>query len=175
MGLLSDRVKKGAKLLDEKAPGWYEKVNLSKLEMNSYHGCVVGQLGKAEFPSFIAGVAYNEYCRAVLNTDPDNENAAEYGFTIKYGEDFSYWAKLEKLWRTEIEKRRGVSQLESSQRTVTLEKADMQTVIKLVEAEINSIDRVLTESGVTGYGEDVLKDGMEILVRINTELSKAMA
>lgn len=41
---LQDRVKRGAALLDEKHPGWAEKIDKLLLDMNDCYDCVLGQL-----------------------------------------------------------------------------------------------------------------------------------
>lgn len=41
---LAERVQRGAKLLDEKSPGWAAKVALDRLDMFSDCGCVLGQI-----------------------------------------------------------------------------------------------------------------------------------
>jgi hypothetical protein len=38
------RVERGAALLDEKSPGWREKVDPETLEMSSGCGCILGQV-----------------------------------------------------------------------------------------------------------------------------------
>ena len=41
-------VAKGAKLLDEKKPGWASKIKTDKLYMNSNDDCIIGQLFKGD-------------------------------------------------------------------------------------------------------------------------------
>lgn len=40
----AERVRKGAALLDDVAPGWREKIDLSTLDIGDYQQCVLGQL-----------------------------------------------------------------------------------------------------------------------------------
>jgi len=43
-GRYTERIAKGAALLDEKAPGWRSRVDADTLEMSSCARCVLGQL-----------------------------------------------------------------------------------------------------------------------------------
>lgn len=42
--MASDEVRAGARLLDEKAPGWYNRVDTSRLNLADPRDCVVGQV-----------------------------------------------------------------------------------------------------------------------------------
>ena len=44
MSAVSRQVARGAALLDEKIPGWDERIDLARLQMHSCHDCVIGQL-----------------------------------------------------------------------------------------------------------------------------------
>lgn len=44
MSRVKDAVKRGAELLDKKVPGWYEHIDLEKLDQAFPSSCVVGQL-----------------------------------------------------------------------------------------------------------------------------------
>jgi hypothetical protein len=46
-----ERVAKGAALMDEKVPGWAEKVDKSRLNISSCADCILGQTFVASFPS----------------------------------------------------------------------------------------------------------------------------
>src|SRR5438270_8334732 len=39
-----DNVQRGVALLDEKLPGWYDKIAVCKLRMENAQDCIVGQL-----------------------------------------------------------------------------------------------------------------------------------
>ena len=41
---LRTRIERGAKLLDERAPGWRERIDLDRLDMGGCFDCVLGQL-----------------------------------------------------------------------------------------------------------------------------------
>lgn len=49
---MDDRVGRGATLLDDKNPGWYRKVDRTRLSMGSYLECILGQL----YGTFLTGV-----------------------------------------------------------------------------------------------------------------------
>lgn len=42
----TDRAKRGASFLDEEKPGWFESIDLNKLNMGDGSDCVIGQLFK---------------------------------------------------------------------------------------------------------------------------------
>jgi hypothetical protein len=44
-----EAVAKGAKLLDEHEPAWYERIDLDRLDQNSSKNCVLAQLFNGEF------------------------------------------------------------------------------------------------------------------------------
>lgn len=39
-----ERAKKGAEFLDEELPGWWNHINLSTLELDSFKNCILAQL-----------------------------------------------------------------------------------------------------------------------------------
>lgn len=92
---MQEQVAAGAKLLDEKRPGWAKEVNLNTLEMNSFRRCMLGQL-------------YGEYYkgRDLLNI----EDSAYYGFNVLGSYEnastgvISFDA-LATLWKQEVKKR----------------------------------------------------------------------
>lgn len=93
---LNERVARGVALLDEKAPGWYEKINLDNLYMGSTFACVIGQISEG---------AYNDGL-AALGLDEDT--SPRYGFdfyNISEGSS-TRWNDLQNLWTAEILKRR---------------------------------------------------------------------
>ncbi len=44
MSTIRERVEAGAKLLDEKVPGWREKIDLDSLDVGNHSSCILGQL-----------------------------------------------------------------------------------------------------------------------------------
>ena len=63
------RVQKGAALLDERSPGWLDRVNVRNLDLGSCFDCVLGQLG---------GTYKDETRRLGMN----HEDSIEYGFNV---------------------------------------------------------------------------------------------
>ncbi len=45
MSSITERVERGAALLDEKRPGWWRDTDLATLDIRSPCGCILGQLG----------------------------------------------------------------------------------------------------------------------------------
>lgn len=75
-------VKRGAAWMDEHYPGWIERINLSELDMNNCHRCIIGQ-------------TIGDYFQAKFDDDYREEWANEHGFeTKKYGD----YSKLETAW-----------------------------------------------------------------------------
>lgn len=81
---LTDRYERGARLLDRRCPGWYERIDITKLDMKSGQYCVLGQL----FGSFMRGLRK-------LGIEDE----------VPYG--FNYYTE-EPRWSDLIVKRRGV-------------------------------------------------------------------
>ena len=44
LATFTERVQRGALLLDEKIPGWYAKINLDRLDLENTENCVLGQV-----------------------------------------------------------------------------------------------------------------------------------
>jgi hypothetical protein len=45
MSTITERVERGAALLDEKRPGWWREIDLGRLNLRSGCDCVIGQIG----------------------------------------------------------------------------------------------------------------------------------
>lgn len=60
MSVTKAQVAKGAKFLDEKVPGWPEKINVKKLAMRSNTNCILGQLAKAADFGKESAIEYGE-------------------------------------------------------------------------------------------------------------------
>lgn len=85
------RVRKGAKLLDEKKPGWADEINPDRLDLSSGLMCIVGQ-------------TFGEFSRGVADLGVE-DNDYKYGFdTDPLDEDDSY-ADLDEAWLKQINKR----------------------------------------------------------------------
>ncbi len=96
MSAVSRQVARGAALLDEKIPGWAARIDLARLQMNSCHACVVGQL----FPVESDWVTPYGKGMAALGVWDLRGDAAGHGFD---GEDAD---ALNTEWRRVIVKRR---------------------------------------------------------------------
>lgn len=98
-------VEKGAIMLDEKRPGWYQKVDLERLDLRFCARCVLGQISgnkRSMNP-------YDIECHALGLSPAD---AVAYGFNQDAAPEFASirqsqsWADLTRLWREQITRRR---------------------------------------------------------------------
>jgi len=97
MSILAERVALGAALLDEKLPGWAERINLDELELASCYRCVIGQLfSRHPLP---AKGAFSPYGIGISALDIVDESPSWYGF------DGSDAASLNAEWRRVITER----------------------------------------------------------------------
>lgn len=95
-GELAERAARGAKLLDERRPLWFEEIDLGRLDMESTCDCVLGQV-------FTGGYLIGLEMLEIGTDEPD------YGFDLRgKGEQFSSyaWGELRECWVREIKKRR---------------------------------------------------------------------
>lgn len=97
---LEDRVALGAELLDRRVPNWHRKVVVSRLDIEQYAHCVIGQVFKdrADRPidSYDAGLA------ALRVQYP-----VRYGFDAEVNDEgHKEFAELTELWRREVQARR---------------------------------------------------------------------
>ena len=91
---LAGRVRKGARLLDERMPGWWRQIDLERLDIDSPCDCVAGQVG-----------GYTEVLRA-LGLDDGAEY--DYGFD---GGSFAEVRALTLAWCELITARRAAAQV----------------------------------------------------------------
>lgn len=94
-------VLKGAKILDEKFPGWHYKVNLNILKFDSLEYCIIGQVIKPPFGQFAEkglGRLFSEINRVKLW-----EKAKQNGFEAKDG---ILYCDIEEAWREVINRRK---------------------------------------------------------------------
>ena len=82
--------RRGAALLDERSPGWREKINLDELDTNSCYKCVLGQT--------YADGAQPGYIRGKRILDLDLDEATRFGFTDCRTTNFSN-DDLTEAWR----------------------------------------------------------------------------
>lgn len=93
-----DAVARGAAILDQRIPGWVDKVSLDNLQISSCRSCVLGQLGGNEEGS------YSEMLDYLTDADDDSEWPEINGFDTDYDE-YSY-EDLTASWKALIEQRR---------------------------------------------------------------------
>lgn len=100
-------VEKGAQLLDQKKPGWYLKIDIARLEMETCRRCVLGQLyGEYDVGLAHLHLPYNDY-------DP----GLQFGFSLLDPTDSHIasitdprWNTLRSLWIEQITKRQEATQ-----------------------------------------------------------------
>jgi hypothetical protein len=100
---------RGAKFLDKRAPGWYDRIDLTRLDMNDVHKCVLGQLEGY----YGDGLYKYELDDRIIRTW---EATQWYGFTVGayefddmevgYVVDGYYWKVLDKAWAEQVANRR---------------------------------------------------------------------
>ncbi len=89
---LRDRVERGAKLLDEKDPGWAGKIDVPSLHMGMPCGCIVGQ-------------RFDDYCDGLRFLIDSGVEGSNYGFDLGiHADDYSY-GDLKVLWVEQIKAR----------------------------------------------------------------------
>ena len=107
------RVARGAALLDEKLPGWWQRVDLDRLDLSKCTDCVLGQL-TGDYDSMattlLIGPRANKYPLR------GNAKAARLGFTLPPSDAewlspmrLAEWAALTAAWKRLIESRRSQS------------------------------------------------------------------
>ncbi|AHH98235.1 hypothetical protein [Kutzneria albida] len=58
---IEERVARGAALLDEKQPDWFQQIDLDKLKLDCPARCVLGHLyGSFDRGAFVLGIAFKE-------------------------------------------------------------------------------------------------------------------
>lgn len=90
-------VERGAAFLDERVPGWEEKLNLRTLNVSSTRGCVLGQLHRKNRGDYAA------YARGLETLGLSDREAARLGFDI-WGMQTFY--RLTSGWKAMVLKRR---------------------------------------------------------------------
>lgn len=96
LGMLRSRTTWGARLLDRECPGWWERIEVGRLDLASCPLCVMGQL----FGHYEQGLARLAVWR----------RGHEYGFALPSFESelssSEAWSELTEMWRSVILKRR---------------------------------------------------------------------
>ncbi len=93
MDTIAERVARGVALLDLKAPGWDDRINVAELNIASCHVCICGQV----FGSYSGGIR-------VLGIDWNADNDYMYRSPVEYG--FTGGPLVTEAWRDVIARRR---------------------------------------------------------------------
>jgi hypothetical protein len=94
---LRERVERGAKLLDEKDPGWAAKILIPALHMDDCRLCVLGQA----FGDYTTGLK-----RMLGSNFRRGDEDCKHGFDIDPPDrTINSWTALEALWAEEIRRR----------------------------------------------------------------------
>lgn len=116
VGLANELVARGAALLDEKLPDWYNLINLDSLEMADECKCVLGQIGEHKVNlDRLAGEPLTEAdgrhfwgARAALGCSDDDVVFCGFDDWATYEGTLTTYEELQAAWTREIEKRREV-------------------------------------------------------------------
>lgn len=95
MTAVAERVAKGAAFLDERTPGWWQRIDLSSLDMDDADQCVFGQVCGPYHESAIEIFGNNWGAPAAhgFNAEGGERTYAEWAFEI---------AELDAEWRRAI-------------------------------------------------------------------------
>jgi hypothetical protein len=106
METMTERVVRGAALLDERMPGWEAKIDLDRLDLDSVWECVLGQL-YGQDPN------WNGYDRGKLVLGGmDIATAADHGFSQgETGTTYGEYRELTNAWCDLILSRRAAVHL----------------------------------------------------------------
>lgn len=100
MSTVAERAERGAALLDERRPGWWQGIDLGRLDIGSTCNCVVGQVYAAGgFGAFTRAL----YALGVGGWDQDEEH----GFDAECSE----YAELTAAWRDLVLSRRAAAEM----------------------------------------------------------------
>lgn len=94
--MISENVKRGIALLDEKHPGWEREINIENLNLSSYEDCMLGQLFERQ---------------AMPSETPYDAGLRILG--LELGKFYGFVGDTRSEWVSEIKIRREVAQIES--------------------------------------------------------------
>lgn len=118
MSTVAERVERGAALLDEKRPGWWQEIDLGTLDIRSTCGCILGQIG-----SLLGDDGYlTRFSTGLDAVRLEVPQARDYGFEwdVDYGDATeseidrlidAECARLTEAWRDLIQRRRESAQV----------------------------------------------------------------
>lgn len=102
---MAERVAAGIKLLDEKVPGWRDKVIISELNMSSSVYCILGQVFRRGDDDNTWENGFGRGCKFLglrgcsCCVDEFELASADYGFNVHLGEDFD---PLQDEWERQL-------------------------------------------------------------------------
>ena len=94
---VQERVEAGASFLDERSPGWDEKIKLAVLDMADHHRCILGQL-------------YKHYRVGTMELNLTSRESRDLGFDSIVGSNRVY-RRITVEWRKLIEERRAKAKM----------------------------------------------------------------
>lgn len=105
MDAVAERVERGAQLLDEKRPGWWQEIDLRRLDIDSPCNCIAGQLG--------GSTGAGGYLAVIRSLDLTGTEEVRCGFEADDDYDWlaDEYAALTDAWRTLILARRAAAQV----------------------------------------------------------------
>jgi hypothetical protein len=106
MTTVAERVAAGAAWLDQREPGWHDRINLSRLRMQSGCCCILGQLRSDLSGNWSQLLAAFGLELAFDGTGGDPEVDLGFDRVPFSGEPDTEWADLEAEWRRVIGQRR---------------------------------------------------------------------
>lgn len=107
MKTITERVAAGAAWLDQREPGWPERIDLDRLDLRSSGRDILGQLATGQLDEE-AGARIGRWTAILLHFGLTSGTAAEFGFVRRDWEDEAYEA-LTAEWKRVIAGRWGAS------------------------------------------------------------------
>lgn len=114
-------VERGARLLDEKNPGWYKRIQLSRLDMGNGRYCILGQLYYTYLDGqWKLGLSDWKGCAKhgfvidfdLLPTTPKNDLLDYEAWEKRYQASEKMWTDLQDAWVSLIRARLAVDEVE---------------------------------------------------------------
>jgi hypothetical protein len=96
---ITERVERGAALLDEKRPEWWQLIELERLDIGSHCDCIAGQLSGGYNYRFLADIGVE---------NAEHEESAGFD-TFRQCDRETEYAALTAAWRALIESRRAAA------------------------------------------------------------------
>ena len=90
--MFREQIEAGAKLLDEKVPGWVDKIDLEELDLGDCSDCAIGQV----FPDDDFSDALRDLLG--IHSDEVHNLSHQYGFCIPPGGNWGDYSQLTQEW-----------------------------------------------------------------------------